>query len=91
MGNSLTIPISHGQLNLGTWQVNLRPAELLLTFSCFFLMFEGDLQGIWLNEHRNYGGSRSVCITIQGQKRQDGRFKILTNLLLASPFQFLYS
>jgi len=33
----------------------------------------GIWQGIWLNEHRNHGGSRSVCITIQGEKRTDGR------------------
>eukprot|EP00898_Chlorokybus_atmophyticus_P004880 jgi/Chlat1/5393/Chrsp35S08988 len=49
MGASLTIPISSGRLNLGTWQ------------------------GLYLNEHRNYGGPRQVCITIQGQKRADGR------------------
>ncbi|KAK9824674.1 hypothetical protein WJX72_012275 [[Myrmecia] bisecta] len=33
----------------------------------------GTWQGIYLNEHRNYGGSRSLVITIQGQKRSDGR------------------
>ncbi|BBM99651.1 hypothetical protein MPTK1_1g22760 [Marchantia polymorpha subsp. ruderalis] len=33
----------------------------------------GIWQGIWLNEHRNYGGPRTICITIQGQKRADGR------------------
>ncbi|KAL2653474.1 hypothetical protein R1flu_021602 [Riccia fluitans] len=33
----------------------------------------GIWQGIWLNEHRNYGGPRSICVTIQGQKRADGR------------------
>lgn len=33
----------------------------------------GTWQGIWLNEHRNHGGARSLCITIQGQKRADGR------------------
>lgn len=49
MGNSLTIPIHHGRLALGTWQ------------------------GIYLNEHRNYGGSRRIQVTIHGQKRADGR------------------
>lgn len=49
MGPSLTIPIQHGRLALGTWQ------------------------GIYLNEHRNYGGSRSVVVTLQGLKRSDGR------------------
>lgn len=33
----------------------------------------GTWQGLYLNEHRNYGGSRKVCVTIQGQKRSDGR------------------
>ncbi|KAL3685306.1 hypothetical protein R1sor_003328 [Riccia sorocarpa] len=33
----------------------------------------GMWQGIWLNEHRNYGGPRTICVTIQGQKRADGR------------------
>lgn len=49
MGASLTIPIQHGRLALGTWQ------------------------GIYLNEHRNFGGSRRLIITVQGQKRADGR------------------
>ena len=30
-------------------------------------------QGIYLNEHRNYGGPRSVVVTLQGVRRQDGR------------------
>jgi secondary thiamine-phosphate synthase enzyme len=33
----------------------------------------GTWQGIYLNEHRNFGGSRSVVVTIQGQRRVDGR------------------
>jgi len=39
-GVSLTIPITNGQLNLGTWQ------------------------GIYLGEHRDYGGSRKIVATI---------------------------
>ena len=27
----------------------------------------GTWQGIYLNEHRNYGGPRSIVVTIQGQ------------------------
>lgn len=42
LGASLTIPITAGRLNLGTWQ------------------------GIYLCEHRNHGGSRTVVVTIQG-------------------------
>lgn len=33
----------------------------------------GTWQGIYLNEHRNQGGPRSVIVTIQGQRRTDGR------------------
>ena len=43
LGNSITIPISNGKLNLGTWQ------------------------GIYLCEHRNYGGNRRLLITINGE------------------------
>jgi len=30
----------------------------------------GIWQGIYLNEHRNYGGSRSIVVTIQGKRKQ---------------------
>jgi len=43
LGNSLTIPITNGRLNLGTWQ------------------------GIYLGEHRDYGGEREITVTIQGE------------------------
>ncbi len=43
LGNSVTIPISNSQLNIGTWQ------------------------GIYLGEHRDYGGSRTLVITIHGE------------------------
>ncbi|MFH0259534.1 secondary thiamine-phosphate synthase enzyme YjbQ [Vibrio mediterranei] len=43
LGASVTIPISQGQLALGTWQ------------------------GIYLGEHRNFGGERRVIATLQGQ------------------------
>jgi secondary thiamine-phosphate synthase enzyme len=43
MGASVTVPITKGQFNLGTWQ------------------------GIYLCEHRNHGGKRTVLVTIQGQ------------------------
>jgi len=42
IGSSLTIPITNGRLNLGTWQ------------------------GIYLNEHRDNGGSRRIVITAIG-------------------------
>jgi secondary thiamine-phosphate synthase enzyme len=43
LGPSLTLPVAHGRLALGTWQ------------------------GIYLCEHRDRGGSRSVVATLFGQ------------------------
>ena len=43
LGSSLQIPITNGNLNMGTWQ------------------------GIYLCEHRNYGGNRKIVITIWGE------------------------
>ncbi|UXX80253.1 secondary thiamine-phosphate synthase enzyme YjbQ [Reichenbachiella carrageenanivorans] len=43
LGSSVSIPITNGRLNLGTWQ------------------------GIYLCEHRNYGGARKVVLTILGE------------------------
>ena len=43
LGSSVTIPITNGGLNLGTWQ------------------------GIYLCEHRNHGGRRSVVLTLTGK------------------------
>lgn len=42
LGNSLTIPITNGRMNLGTWQ------------------------GIYLGEHRDYGGNRRIIVTLYG-------------------------
>ena len=33
----------------------------------------GTWQGIYLNEHRDYGGTRKIVVTMQGKKRSDGR------------------
>lgn len=43
IGSSLTLPITHGLLNLGTWQ------------------------GIYLLEHRDYGGGRKIVVTLHGE------------------------
>jgi len=43
LGGTLSIPITSGKLNLGTWQ------------------------GIYLGEHRNYGGARKIVVTIIGE------------------------
>ncbi|MCP4432308.1 MAG: YjbQ family protein [Gammaproteobacteria bacterium] len=43
IGTELSIPISDGNLKLGTWQ------------------------GIYLGEHRNHGGVRTIVATIHGQ------------------------
>jgi secondary thiamine-phosphate synthase enzyme len=43
LGTSVTIPITNGKFNLGTWQ------------------------GIYLCEHRNFGGARKIVVTIMGE------------------------
>ncbi|WP_448213715.1 secondary thiamine-phosphate synthase enzyme YjbQ [Colwellia sp. MEBiC06753] len=43
LGSSVSVPITNGRLNLGTWQ------------------------GIYLGEHRDYGGVRTVVATINGE------------------------
>jgi secondary thiamine-phosphate synthase enzyme len=43
LGVSLTIPITNGELNLGTWQ------------------------GIYLGEHRDFGGRRKIVAIIMGE------------------------
>ncbi|MFT7823289.1 MAG: secondary thiamine-phosphate synthase enzyme YjbQ [Sulfurimonas sp.] len=40
LGNALTVPITKGRINLGTWQ------------------------GIYMGEHREYGGSRKIVVTV---------------------------
>lgn len=42
LGSSVSVPITNGRLNMGTWQ------------------------GIYLCEHRNYGGQRKLVITAFG-------------------------
>lgn len=42
LGASVTLPITDGRMNLGTWQ------------------------GIYLCEHRDYGGERSIVVTVFG-------------------------
>ena len=43
LGAGITLPVSAGSLNLGTWQ------------------------GIYLCEHRNFGGKRKIVATITGE------------------------
>ena len=43
LGSSLTVPVTSGRLNMGTWQ------------------------GIYLCEHRDHGGARTVVLTLQGE------------------------
>lgn len=43
LGHAVTVPITAGRLNLGTWQ------------------------GIYLGEHRNHGGPRTVVLTVWGE------------------------
>jgi secondary thiamine-phosphate synthase enzyme len=42
LGCQVTIPVTKGKLNLGTWQ------------------------GIYLGEHRNFGGARKIVLTLYG-------------------------
>lgn len=42
LGSSVSVPVTNGRLNLGTWQ------------------------GIYLCEHRNYGGNRKLVLTAYG-------------------------
>lgn len=42
LGASVSIPVTNGELNVGTWQ------------------------GIYLCEHRDYGGPRTLVLTLQG-------------------------
>lgn len=43
LGSSVTVPVTNGRLNTGTWQ------------------------GIYLCEHRNHGGGRTITVTVQGE------------------------
>lgn len=43
LGNSLSLPVSDGRPNLGTWQ------------------------GIYLGEHREHGGARTLVVTLHGE------------------------
>ena len=43
LGSSVSMPLSGGQLNLGTWQ------------------------GVYLCEHRDYGGRRKLVVTVIGE------------------------
>lgn len=43
LGHSVSIPITNGKFNLGTWQ------------------------GIYLCEHRNNGGQRTIVVTLNGK------------------------
>ena len=43
LGSSVTIPVTDGRFNLGTWQ------------------------GVYLCEHRDYGGGRRLVLTLQGE------------------------
>lgn len=109
MGASLTLPVQHGRLALGTWQVRCGGAVHWPGLACLFphegpawgaqapawqrralthmppltpdnpltchphTTHPSSAQGIYLNEHRNYGGPRRLVITVQGVKRADGR------------------
>ena len=43
LGSSVTVPVTDGGLNMGTWQ------------------------GLYLCEHRDHGGARTLVLTLQGE------------------------
>lgn len=43
IGNSLSLPVTNGELALGAWQ------------------------GVYLCEHRDHGGARTIVVTLQGE------------------------
>lgn len=45
LGSAVSLPITNGRLNLGTWQ------------------------GVYLCEHRDHGGARSVVATLWGEEK----------------------
>jgi len=46
LGHSVSLPVTRGSFNLGTWQ------------------------GIYLCEHRNNGGSRTLVVTLTGKEKE---------------------
>ena len=65
MGASLNIPIAQGRLALGTWQASSSCAMSQLRATAMSDLTGSMLQGIYLGEHRDHGGSRKVVATIQ--------------------------
>ena len=65
---SVTLHGCSDQFALVWGQSSLMGASLTIPVSQGRLAM-GTWQGIYLNEHRNYGGSRRLMVTIQGQKR----------------------
>ncbi|CAL9075249.1 unnamed protein product [Musa textilis] len=83
-GCSLTIPITDGRLNMGTWQVrNFKFCGPVLPFTVIyrlmytpsvvdagFVHFITSQEGIWLCEHRDHATARKVVITLNGMSGQ---------------------
>ena len=73
MGPSVTLPITGGRLNLGTWQVCVCvcvPVSACVVYLPLYLTVSVPAtvrQGVWLCEHRNAGGPRRLVVTLQGE------------------------
>ncbi|CAL9193259.1 unnamed protein product [Musa hybrid cultivar] len=81
-GCSLTIPITDGRLNMGTWQVRnfVLPTaviyRLMYTSSVMdpgFMHLVTSQDGIWLCEHRDHATARKVVITLNGMSGQESK------------------
>ena len=49
------------------------PSVAVMHAQSLFHTVHALVAGIYLNEHRNYGGSRRIVVTLQGKLRADGR------------------
>ncbi|CAL9083597.1 unnamed protein product [Musa acuminata var. zebrina] len=80
-GCSLTIPITDGRLNMGTWQVRnfILPMAVnyRLTYTSVmdpgFMHLVTSQEGIWLCEHRDHATARKVVITLNGMSGQESK------------------
>ena len=63
VGSSVTIPITDGRLNLGTWQGEFR-LPLARLVQCDNALMHSSAIGIYLTEFRHHPHTRSIVATI---------------------------
>ncbi|WVZ20524.1 hypothetical protein V8G54_007846 [Vigna mungo] len=64
-GCALTIPITNGKLNIGTWQLGILFFPAGMGFAKWGMRVQ-IVNGIWLCEHRDYPTPRTVVVTLNG-------------------------